>query len=156
LERGRVARKNPPPYVGGQYGGTVGHWSRPWRRGGKSAAGADYKAIRRGWCLGEDSFRQELLAQVTERRGAEHYGTERLETDVTKAERIIREELQQRRWQESDLAKRAKGDVGKVADRGSVAGGNAGDGAVDCGTARMGTLGYVNNRLYRWCKGTLA
>ena len=36
------------------------------RRGAE--AGAEYKAIRRGWCLGEESFRKELLAQMTERR----------------------------------------------------------------------------------------
>ena len=38
----------------------------------QSEARADYKAIRRGWCLGEETFRKELLAQMTERRGAEH------------------------------------------------------------------------------------
>ena len=30
------------------------------------------------------------------------------------AERILREELKARRWQAADLAKRAKGDLGKV------------------------------------------
>jgi REP element-mobilizing transposase RayT len=80
----------------------------------QAESGADYKAIRRGWCLGEASFRKELLEQVTGRLGAEHYGEERAETDVEKAERIIREELKQRRWKENDLAKRAKGDPVKV------------------------------------------
>jgi len=54
--------------------------------------GSEYKTIRRGWCLGEKTFRQELLAQMTERIGAEHYGTERVETDVEKAERVVRAE----------------------------------------------------------------
>jgi hypothetical protein len=83
-------------------------------------AAADYQSLRRGWCLGGATFRQELLVQMTERMGAEHYGEERPETDVTKAERILRAELKARRWQESDLVKRAKGHPGKV--RGSLSG----------------------------------
>ena len=30
--------------------------------------GEEFKPIRRGWCLGEESFRKELLAQMSERR----------------------------------------------------------------------------------------
>src|SRR5580658_6588915 len=35
-----------------------------------------YQAIRRGWFLGEASLKEELLAQMTEQMGAEHYGAE--------------------------------------------------------------------------------
>ena len=42
------------------------------RRGAEE--GGEFKAIRRGWCLGEETFRKELLAQMSERLGAEHYG----------------------------------------------------------------------------------
>jgi len=42
------------------------------RRGGEE--GGEFKAIRRGWCLGEETFRKELLAQMSERLGPEHYG----------------------------------------------------------------------------------
>ena len=80
----------------------------------QAEAGADYELIRRGWCLGKETFRKELLAQMTERIGAEHYGAERLETAEAKAERILGEELKRWRWQEAGLAKRAKGDLGKV------------------------------------------
>ena len=48
------------------------------RRGAEE--GEEFKAIRRGWCLGEETFRQDLLAQMSERVGAEHYGAERAET----------------------------------------------------------------------------
>jgi hypothetical protein len=44
----------------------------------------EFKAIRRGWCLGEETFRRELLAQMSERLGAEHYGAERAETEAAK------------------------------------------------------------------------
>ncbi len=40
------------------------------RRGAEE--GKEFKAIRRGWCLGEAAFRQELLAQMSERLGPEH------------------------------------------------------------------------------------
>ena len=43
-------------------------------------------------------FREELLGKMTERRGPEHYGKERAEGDIAKAERILREELKRRRW----------------------------------------------------------
>jgi putative transposase len=74
----------------------------------------EYQPIRRGWCLGGEAFREELLAKMSERRSAEHYGTERAESDAAKAERIVREELKRRKWTEADLKRRAKGDAGKV------------------------------------------
>ena len=37
----------------------------------------EFKAIRRGWCLGNAAFRQELLDQMHEQRGPNHYGEER-------------------------------------------------------------------------------
>jgi REP element-mobilizing transposase RayT len=122
----------------------------------QSEAGADYKAIRRGWCLGDETFRKELLAQMTERMGAEHYGAERSETDVEKAERILREELKSRRWQEADLTKRAKGDLGKVQIAGRLREETLVTVKWIAARLGMGTAGYVNNRLYRWRKGTLA
>jgi len=74
----------------------------------------DYQPIRRGWCLGGGAFREELLGRMSERRGAEHYGAERGESDAAKAERIVREELQRRKWTEKELGRRPKGDAGKV------------------------------------------
>jgi len=121
-----------------------------------SEAGADYQAIRRGWCLGDETFRKELLAQMSERRGAEHYGAERLETDVARAERILGEELKRRRWAEADLAKRAKGDLGKVKIAGRLREETLMTVKWIAARLGMGTAGYVNNRLYRWRKGTLA
>jgi putative transposase len=77
--------------------------------------GEIFQPVRRGWCLGGEAFRQELLAQMSQRMGAEHYGTERSETDTAKAERIVGEELKRLGWREADLGKRRKGDEQKVA-----------------------------------------
>ena len=123
--------------------------------GRQAESGADYKAIRRGWCFGEASFRQELLEQMTGRLGAEHYGAERAETDVEKAERIIREELKRRRWKENDLAKRAKGDPVKVRLAGRLREETMVTVKWIAKRLGMGTAGYVNNRLFRWRKGIL-
>jgi REP element-mobilizing transposase RayT len=77
--------------------------------------GAEWKAIRRGWCLGEDAFRQELLARLDGQMGEHHYGMERRESAEDKAVRIVREELARAGWTEEDLGLRAKGDPVKVA-----------------------------------------
>lgn len=76
--------------------------------------GADYKSLRRGWCLGDKVFRQELLAQMAEKVGPNHYGAERQESGEEKAERIVAEELKKRRWTETSLRSRRKGDAEKV------------------------------------------
>lgn len=74
----------------------------------------DYKSIRRGWCLGETEFKEELLGQMKEKMGAEHFGEERSEGDESRAERIIADELRKRRWKERELELRLKGDPEKV------------------------------------------
>ena len=75
---------------------------------------AVWKPLRRGWCLGADTFREELLAQMSERRGAHHYGPELQEADEHKAERIVREELARRGWAEKDLERKPKTDRHKA------------------------------------------
>jgi hypothetical protein len=70
--------------------------------------------VRRGWCLGEEAFRKELLAQVSERRGAHHYGAELQEGEEAKAERLVQEEMARRKWAEEDLAGKPKTDRAKA------------------------------------------
>jgi hypothetical protein len=75
---------------------------------------ADYQELRRAWVLGSEDFRRELLAAAAERVGMSHYGAERHETGVQKAERIVREELQRLDWQEEGLGMQPKGHRAKV------------------------------------------
>ncbi|MGE3310721.1 MAG: transposase [Limisphaerales bacterium] len=82
-------------------------------RRGQELSG-EFKSIRRGWCLGEETFRRELLGRMSGRIGAEHYGSERGETDEEKAESIIAAELKRRGWTEATLRERPKGDAEKV------------------------------------------
>jgi transcriptional regulator GlxA family with amidase domain len=50
------------------------------------------KQVRRGWCLGPESFRQELLEEIAAKATIHHYGEERRESAEVKAQRILAEE----------------------------------------------------------------
>jgi REP element-mobilizing transposase RayT len=76
---------------------------------------SDYDSVRRGWCLGSEGFRQELLKAAAERVGASHYGSDRQETGEQKAERLVREDLRRRGAKEEDLPELPKGHESKVA-----------------------------------------
>ena len=75
---------------------------------------ADHRHIRRGWCLGNEAFKKELLAQMAERVGPEHYGEERRASAAEKAEQIIVAGLKAARWTEADLECQRKGHPVKV------------------------------------------
>jgi len=72
------------------------------------------KQMRRGWYLGDEEFRRELLAQMDGKMGRHHSGPERRESAEQKAERILHEELKRRGWDPMELKRRRKGDPGKV------------------------------------------
>jgi len=114
--------------------------------------GKEFRAIRRGWCLGEETFRQELLAQMSGRMGAEHYGVERAETAAALAERIIREELKRRRWQEAELEIRRKGDPAKVALAARLRTETTMTVGWIAGRLQMGTRSHLNHLMYRFRK----
>jgi len=115
-------------------------------------AGADYRKLRRGWCLGTVSFRKALLEQMKDRLGAEHYGSERRETVEAHAERIVKEELKRRRWGEQELRERAKGDAGKVGMALRLRAETAVTVKWIAERLQMGAPGYVNHLLYRRLK----
>jgi putative transposase len=73
------------------------------------------RALRRGWLLGSEAFRAQMLEKVGGKLGEHHFGQLRLETAEAKAERIVAEELKHRKWAEADLPKRRKSDPGKLA-----------------------------------------
>ena len=77
-------------------------------------AGEDSKSVRRGWCLGEESFRQQLLAQMDGRMGEHHYGAERQESAEGKAERLVRDGMKKAGWMEDDLLLGRKSDPVKI------------------------------------------
>jgi putative transposase len=74
----------------------------------------EFKPVERGWCLGGEAFREELLKQVSTPAGPSHFGEAVQEAVEVRAERIVAEGLKRLRWSEADLAARRKGEPGKV------------------------------------------
>jgi hypothetical protein len=97
--------------------------------------------------MGEETFRQELLAQINERMGTEHYREERAQTTQAMAQQIIAEELKRRRWKEVALKTRPKGDPATVAAR------LLAETTLTVGwiaeRPEMGSRGYLNHLLHR-------
>ena len=85
-----------------------------WSSGGARKMAGNSKPIRRGWFFGGDALKQELLAQASAKTGRWHYGELVRESAEAAAERIVKEELIKRKWNESTLAARRKGDAVKV------------------------------------------
>jgi hypothetical protein len=73
-----------------------------------------WKSVERGWFMGDEEFRQELLEQMEPKFGRHHGGPERQETAVSRAERLLAGELKRRGWTTDQLAGRRKGDREKV------------------------------------------
>lgn len=74
----------------------------------------EFAAIERGWCLGDDEFRRELLEQNSESPSTIHYGETVQEAVEVRAERALREALAQMGWTERDVQGRPKGHPNKV------------------------------------------
>ena len=91
------------------------HLAEALERRRNAEEGGEFKAIRRGWFFGGDVLKQELLAQVSGKTGTWHYGELVQESAEAHAETIVTEELIRRKWNESMLAVRRKGDAVKVA-----------------------------------------
>jgi REP element-mobilizing transposase RayT len=77
-----------------------------WRRASEDAD--QFLPMLRGWCVGGEDFRQELLERMGQ-PGAEHFGPEIRESAQDKAERLVRAELSKLGWSASDLARQRKG-----------------------------------------------
>ncbi len=75
---------------------------------------ADWKKVRRGWALGSEEFRKELLARMDTPVGQSHYGPELRESDEEKAGRLIAEEIAKLKFPRVDFSTMSKGDQRKV------------------------------------------
>lgn len=73
-----------------------------------------FKALRRGWFLGSESFKSEALARMEGSLGGHHAGELHGEVARAKAERIVAQALQRHSWEEADLVTRRKHDPVKL------------------------------------------
>jgi len=77
-------------------------------------AQGDAKLVERGWCLGSEQFRQELLLQITTLSQSKFGGPEWQECSENKAQRLLSAELSQQGWTQTDLEALAKSHPAKV------------------------------------------
>ena len=109
------------------------------------------KKIERGWCYGSQAFREELLAQMNEKKGVEHYGQEIRESAEAKAERIVKDELKKYHWDEGELTRRRKGDDYKVKIAQRLRKETTMTSAWIAARLQMGTKSHLSHLLY-WHK----
>ena len=98
-------------------------------------------------------MKKELLGQMSERLGPEHYGEERQESQTEKAERVVGEELRRRRWTEATLGERNKGDVEKLKIAVRLRNETLMTVAWIAQRLQMGSVANVNTLLYQWRRG---
>ena len=108
----------------------------------------EWNGVRRGWCLGDEAFRRELLKQMDRNLGAEHYGEERRESSEAKAERIISEELRRLNWTHKMLAATRKGDSAKLKIAHRLRTESTMTLAWIANRLQMGTRGHLSHLLY--------
>jgi REP element-mobilizing transposase RayT len=122
-------------------------FSRQMERRRLEEGTADYGALRRGWCLGSEEFREDMLAAEAENVGANHYGADRFETGQEKARRIIAQELRRLGWKERQLRLKRKGDKHKVQLARRLRSETTMTLAWVAHHLHMGSWGYVSNLL---------
>lgn len=115
----------------------------------------EFEGIRRGWCLGDEGFRKELLGQMQEKVGAHHYGEERQASAVEQAERIVSEELRRRRLTPDEPGRLPKGNRSKVAIAMRLRAETTMTIKWTAERLHMGSVAYLNNRLYLARQGKL-
>ena len=74
----------------------------------------EFKRVERGWCLGGEEFRRELLEQVDTAPGPSHFGEVVQKAAAVQAERLLIAGLKRMGWSEAGLGARRKGDPKKV------------------------------------------
>jgi REP element-mobilizing transposase RayT len=111
--------------------------------------GEEFKAVERGWYLGDEEFRQELLEQVTAKPSFSHYGEIVQEAAEAQAERLIKSGLKRLKWTEKDLSARRKGDAGKVKLASELRSKTTMPLLWIANRLKMGSRGYLTWLLYR-------
>jgi len=112
----------------------------------------ELRVFRRGWCLGREEFRREMLGIMDGKLGDNHSGDLRMENARARAERIICEELGRLGWGESDLAARRKGDPEKMALATRLRKETTLTVKAIAARLHLGTSKSANARLHKWLR----
>jgi REP element-mobilizing transposase RayT len=121
--------------------------ARQMERRREQEESTDYREVRRGWCLGSEGFRRDLLAAAADRAGSNQYGSDRFESSEERARRMIARELKRLGWAEGELTRRRKGDRHKVALARRLRAETTMSLAWIAERLRMGSWSYVSNLL---------
>ncbi len=114
---------------------------------GEQESSADHQVVRRGWFLGSEEFRRELLLSASERSGGSHYGSDRFQSSPERAQRMVAQELKRLGWDQGEWARRRKGDPHKVALARRLRVETTMSLAWIAERLRMGSWSYVSNLL---------
>jgi hypothetical protein len=111
----------------------------------------EWQRLQRGWCVGDEQFRRELLEQMSQPVGQHHYGPERQESAEEKAERIVRQALRTAGLKERALGQLPKAAPAKLAVARKLRAETTVPLKWIAQRLRMGSWTYLNNRLY-WAR----
>jgi REP element-mobilizing transposase RayT len=123
-------------------------------RRGEGMAAESLNALRRGWCLGSEAFRQEKLEQMEGELGEHHAGELRRESDQAKAERLVGQELKRLGWTEADLAARRKNDPLKLALAARLRKETTLSVKAIAARVHLGTSKGANSNLHKWMRAS--
>ena len=122
-----------------------------WRRGAEEDE-QSVAPIRRGWCLGSEDFRRQMLERMAGQLGEHHAGGLHRQSGETRAERIIGEELQRLGWTEADLLSQRKNAPGKLAMAGRLRRETTLTVKWIAARVRLGTSKGANRNLHHWMR----
>jgi REP element-mobilizing transposase RayT len=110
------------------------------------------KIFRRGWCLGSEEFREQMLEKMEGKLGDNHAGLLHQESALARADRIIAEELRRLGWTESELAARPKSDPNKLGIGARLRKETTLTIKSIAAKAHLGTAKSANARLHGWMR----
>lgn len=108
--------------------------------------------IRRGWCLGSDAFKEQLLEGLEGQLGEHHAGDLRREHGEGRAERIIAEALGRLGWTEADVVQRRKTSAEKLELAARLRRETTLSVKWIAARVHLGTSKSANRNLHRWMK----
>ena len=111
-----------------------------------------FEPIRRGWCLGSEEFKRQMLERMDGQLGEHHAGDLHRENAAGRAERIIAEELQRLGWSEADLISQPKNASGKLDLAARLRRETTMPVKWIAARAHLGTSKSANSKLHLWMK----
>ena len=114
----------------------------------------EWKRVERGWCLGDEDFRRELLEQVSKPPSDSLFGEAVHDAMEDRAERLVATSLRRLRWTEQTLAQRRKGDPAKVKLAHDVRSKTTMPLHWIAQRLKMGSRGYLTWLLHRYSRTT--